>query len=464
MRTLLLLLLGGSLVWWLFRDTNGTVSASGASTSAGEMLPAEPDFDSRPAPDAQPVAPATEASNAAARVAETSPPNALDAKRASAEPEAAPIEPAAARAAATRAAEPPAADVRTRSVEARVAGQILHDPRNLGDALTGAGESLAASRQRLARTLAALVAGDEDEAAKLAQGLDTDASVTTSELEFVKRWLAHAELLPNSASASRPSPLLHAATLGLMLRTAEKQLETRQKPRSTCELLSQVMLEELSAEWATDAAALRRWAELLRRAQTDHRWRRDGDWPALELTVAKGDSLITVRKRALEQDPALVLCTGLIARANQLSRDLIHPGQVLRIPTQRVRMLVDLSAHWTYLLAGDEVVGAWEVGVGKPGQDTQPGTYYVGEKREEPMWFPPGEEPVPFGDARNPLGTRWIELRTPAGEVTHLGFHGTNDPASVGSDASLGCVRLRNADVEELYEILPRGSEVRIQP
>jgi lipoprotein-anchoring transpeptidase ErfK/SrfK len=48
--------------------------------------------------------------------------------------------------------------------------------------------------------------------------------------------------------------------------------------------------------------------------------------------------------------------------------------------------------------------------------------------------------------------------------VTHLGFHGTNEPDSVGSDTSLGCVRLRNGDVEELYEILPRGTEVVIQP
>jgi lipoprotein-anchoring transpeptidase ErfK/SrfK len=350
------------------------------------------------------------------------------------------------------------------SAEALVASCVLHDPGQIDDVLRGAGAGLVASRQLLARTVAALVAGDEIRAAQLARGLDTDASVTSSELDFVQRALAHKDIHAVSAGASRPSALLHAAELGLAARHAETLIEKRAELRRACELLSRVLLEELAAEWPPEPTAMRRWSQLVAHAQTGHRWRKDGDWPGTELKVEKGDSLITVRKRALDAAPALVLCTGLIARANQLTGDLIHPGQVLRIPTQRARMLVDLSAHWAFFLVGDEVAAAWEVGVGKPGRDTQPGTYYVGEKREEPMWFPPGQAPVPFGDPRNPLGTRWIELRTPAGEVTHLGFHGTNEPDSVGSDTSLGCVRLRNGDAEELYEILPRGTEVVIQP
>jgi lipoprotein-anchoring transpeptidase ErfK/SrfK len=79
------------------------------------------------------------------------------------------------------------------------------------------------------------------------------------------------------------------------------------------------------------------------------------------------------------------------------------------------------------------------------------------------MWAPVGREPVPFGDPENPLGTRWLEWRLD-GERTSLGFHGTNDAASVGRRVSEGCIRLRNPDVERLYEILPLGAEVRVQP
>jgi lipoprotein-anchoring transpeptidase ErfK/SrfK len=103
------------------------------------------------------------------------------------------------------------------------------------------------------------------------------------------------------------------------------------------------------------------------------------------------------------------------------------------------------------------------VGGGLPGSQTKPGEYLVGDKRRDPMWFPPGKEPVPYGDPRNPLGSRWIELELPDGRASHLGFHGTNEPESVGKDASQGCLRMRREDIELLYEILPKGVAVTIQ-
>ena len=46
---------------------------------------------------------------------------------------------------------------------------------------------------------------------------------------------------------------------------------------------------------------------------------------------------------------------------------------------------------------------------------------------------------------------------------TTYGIHGTNDESSIGSNASHGCIRMHNADVESLYEILPKGTTVIIQ-
>jgi lipoprotein-anchoring transpeptidase ErfK/SrfK len=43
-------------------------------------------------------------------------------------------------------------------------------------------------------------------------------------------------------------------------------------------------------------------------------------------------------------------------------------------------------------------------------------------------------------------------------------LHGTRDPESIGQDESEGCVRMLNRHVEELYEILPRGSMIQVQP
>jgi lipoprotein-anchoring transpeptidase ErfK/SrfK len=157
--------------------------------------------------------------------------------------------------------------------------------------------------------------------------------------------------------------------------------------------------------------------------------------------------------------PALNVCTGLIDRANGLGGRYLREGQVLRVPTDPVRVEVYLAAHWLLYLLADEVVAAWEVGIGKPGNETQVGTFTVGEKIPEPTWFQPGRAPVPYGDPENPLGTRWIAWEGTDG----LGFHGTNEPEGVGGDVSLGCIRMHNEHVEELFEILPRGATVLVR-
>ncbi len=228
-------------------------------------------------------------------------------------------------------------------------------------------------------------------------------------------------------------------------------------------LYSGLLLDGVRSDVAT-REQLRAWSAALDRAQAGHRWSRRGAWPSLEITVQAGDSLIAIRARVLKSNPGLLLSTGLIARANQLaSETAIRPGDVLRIPTDRPSILVDISARWALYLLGDEVAASWEVGVGKDATPTRPGRYTVGLKQKEPMWSPVGREPVPFGDPENPLGTRWLAWFE-EGRNTSLGFHGTNDASGVGQRVSDGCVRMRNPDVELLFEILPKDASVTVDP
>nr|WP_280518522.1 L,D-transpeptidase family protein [Lederbergia wuyishanensis] len=44
----------------------------------------------------------------------------------------------------------------------------------------------------------------------------------------------------------------------------------------------------------------------------------------------------------------------------------------------------------------------------------------------------------------------------------HVGIHRTNKPRFIGQSVSSGCIRMRNEDVEQLYEIIPRGAKVHI--
>ncbi len=57
------------------------------------------------------------------------------------------------------------------------------------------------------------------------------------------------------------------------------------------------------------------------------------------------------------------------------------------------------------------------------------------------------------------FGTRWLGLNVPWGIY---GIHGTNNPGSIGTRASAGCIRMFNRDVEELYEWVPMGTRVVI--
>jgi lipoprotein-anchoring transpeptidase ErfK/SrfK len=60
-------------------------------------------------------------------------------------------------------------------------------------------------------------------------------------------------------------------------------------------------------------------------------------------------------------------------------------------------------------------------------------------------------------DPRNPLGERWIGLEGVSGSAVGMmayGIHGTIEPESIGKSVSMGCVRLHNADVEQLYDLL----------
>jgi hypothetical protein len=290
----------------------------------------------------------------------------------------------------------------------------------------------------------------------------------TGEAPAAEAASSSSQTVPSAPSPEASAPLARAdATAapadeaGLEQRASE--LLAAQAYGEAATTLSRLMLAHVAAG-RDDRAALARWTALLTAAQAEYRWNPKGGWPAADVSVQSGDSLIAIRKRTLEGRPGLLLCTGEIVRANRLaSSTAIRPGALLRVPTQTPSVRVDLSAMWTFYCFGDEVAAAWEVGVGRQGNETRPGTYTIGNKQENPMWSPAGREPVPFGDPQNPLGTRWLAWNL-EGRGTSLGFHGTNDPTSVGQRISDGCIRMRNEDVEQLFEILPVGAEVRVEP
>jgi lipoprotein-anchoring transpeptidase ErfK/SrfK len=73
----------------------------------------------------------------------------------------------------------------------------------------------------------------------------------------------------------------------------------------------------------------------------------------------------------------------------------------------------------------------------------------------DPTWYGKGKV-VPPGK-NNPVGTRWIGLSRKG-----YGIHGTNSPSSIGRNVSHGCIRMRNRDVEQLFEMVSIGDSVEL--
>lgn len=495
MRATLLLVLGAVLVWFVWHSLDSRTANAGDERGGGTpgvLLPPEADEPSAElAGTATPLAGASAPPAGTFVPADSTPkagavnqPAARDAEARPGEPSSAP---AAARVDAPAAtstpavAEPKAAEGKSGSARAtaipvpgavdkgasptselELARRLVSDPmtflQRLGESSTPTG-----ARRLLATGIGKALVGAESEARSILESLASESEVKSGERECIVRLLDRGSVHVSTASFVAESPLVRAAYLVAQSRIAEK-LAAESRHRDAAAEYSEILLGYVAAPWSSDPEVLRRWTRALEESQRRHRWSRSGEWPSITVEVKEGDSLIAIRKRVVDERKDVLLCTGQIVQANELHGTTLKPGQKLRIPLDRARMLVDLDSHWAFYLLGDEVAAAWEVGVGKVGNETQVGTFVVGEKKEEPMWFRPGQAPVPYGDPANPLGTRWIAWMTPDGVATGLGFHGTSEPESIGKDLSQGCIRMRNADVERLFEVLPKGAEIRVQP
>jgi len=117
-------------------------------------------------------------------------------------------------------------------------------------------------------------------------------------------------------------------------------------------------------------------------------------------------------------------------------------------------IVIDTPNKFLYLVQGDGKALRYGVGVGRPGF-TWAGTHHVTSKREWPDWTPPPEmlkrrPDLPRhmeGGPENPLGARAMYLGS-----TLYRIHGSNEPWTIGTAVSSGCIRMRNEDVIDLYE------------
>ncbi len=167
--------------------------------------------------------------------------------------------------------------------------------------------------------------------------------------------------------------------------------------------------------------------------------------------VVPGDSLGKLAKQ-------YTTTKELIKKSNGLKSDVIRVGQKLRIWNTPFNVLVKKGQNILILKTGDEVVKIFHVSTGA-NNITPVGTFKIATKLANPVWFKPGGAPVPPESPENVLGTRWMGFDTDP----HYGIHGTTEPDKIGQQVTAGCVRMRNSEVEQLFDLLPVGTQVVIQ-
>ncbi len=190
--------------------------------------------------------------------------------------------------------------------------------------------------------------------------------------------------------------------------------------------------------------------------------------------VASGDNLQNItRKRGLAVD------RRLIARVNRMANpDMLRLGQSLKLVHGPFHAVVHKSRYRLDLYAGTPLppgsagtpradgseegwtfIKSFQVGLGE-NNGTPLGTFVVKKdsKLVNPHWVNPRTgERFTAEDPKNPIGEHWLGLTgvdEKTKSITGYGLHGTIDPASIGNDRSMGCVRMRSEDIAVVWEML----------
>lgn len=154
------------------------------------------------------------------------------------------------------------------------------------------------------------------------------------------------------------------------------------------------------------------------------------------------------------------------------AKEVAAPRQVIAssLDHEAGTVVVDTAGRQLFYVLGDGQTVRYPIGVGREGY-TFRGRAIVGRKAEWPTWHPTADmirrDPARYrpylagipGGPRSPLGARALYLYLD-GKDTLYRIHGTNQPETVGTASSSGCIRMFNEDVTDLYARVPIGAPV----
>lgn len=161
---------------------------------------------------------------------------------------------------------------------------------------------------------------------------------------------------------------------------------------------------------------------------------------------------------------------ALTKKINNRKTDIIRTGERLLVfqgtsidGKNCFSINVSKSKNILDLMLNDKIFKRYKISTGKFGK-TPEADFLILSKQKEPIWTRPSDNKIiKYGDDRNVLGTRWMAIKSEDNpEYVGFGIHGTWDRESIGFQSSEGCIRMFNEDVEELFDLVPYKTLVRI--
>ncbi len=174
--------------------------------------------------------------------------------------------------------------------------------------------------------------------------------------------------------------------------------------------------------------------------------------------VGRGDALQKIAKK---------FNTTIIAIQRQNGMDKfnynIRVGENINVYNGSLHIIINKSKFLLMLYDKNNLFAVYNIALGKNNK-TPIGNFKTVSKVIEPDWYSDNGK-IAFGDKRNVLGTRWMEMKSTDQKNRSLkgyGIHGTWERNSINKMRSNGCVRMLNENIEELFDIIPLNTPIKI--
>jgi lipoprotein-anchoring transpeptidase ErfK/SrfK len=222
----------------------------------------------------------------------------------------------------------------------------------------------------------------------------------------------------------------------------------------------------ITPEVSHSEAAVQRVVDRVRVAVSRKAVDAEVDFALDRLTIKESRSGRTIDARALRGEMTRALLDPRGDRTIRADIETVRPKVTTGDLAGKypVVLTVDRGAHRLRLFKGLEPAKTYPIALGQAGLETPAGLYNIQNKAIDPAWHVPDSDwagdlagtVVPGGTPENPLKARWL------GIYDGVGVHGTADRASIGTNASHGCIRMLVEDVKELYDEVPVGAPIYI--